>query len=47
MNWNTTIAAVVVIGLATIGFVVYGASVTAHMQEPVHQTPNQPVKNSG
>jgi hypothetical protein len=47
MNWNLTLAAVVVIGLAAIGVTVYSVSVTTHMQEPVHQSPNELSKKTG
>ena len=47
MNWNLTLAAVVVIGLAAIGFTVYSGEVTTHMGQPVHQTPNELSKKSG
>jgi hypothetical protein len=41
MNWNITIAAVIVIGLAAVGFTLYSAEVTTHMTQPVHQAPNE------
>jgi hypothetical protein len=47
MNWNLTLAVVVVIGLAAIGFTIYSAEVTTHMSQPVHQTPNELSKKSG
>jgi hypothetical protein len=47
MNRNITIAAVVLIGLVAIGFIAYSAEVTTHMSQPVHQTPNEPMKKTG